>query len=347
MTDTPKLNLRQKLVEVYKRIDHIEKEGYNEKQRYGFVKAAAVLRALRDAFADLGIYAEPNYELLGTYDIKTNSGGVMHTATVKATIVLFDADSDETKTISGLGDGADGGDKGIYKAQTGATKNALRNGALLPDSADSDPEADTSVDQQTSQNDVTDFQEARHAAPRPNTPQNAQKRSTDRPTAPVAPQATQNATAAHPTNQPVPSTETHKSSGADAAVAPSSTGNAPDAVPEHTCIDGDHQKCTDAALAAQGPMPTEEELTVYRKDFKNLGDDLSLAGKLKASRGLPINRKLLTFLLSITGASDAKNISKSQWDDFFSRVNRVKGLDGGMIGLAKRVNEANGIEEKK
>ena len=148
MTETPKLNLRQKLVEVYKRVDHVEKAGYNEKQRYGFVRAADVLRAIRNAFADLGIYAETNYDLLGVYDIKTNSGGVMHTATVKATIKLYDTESDETKTISGLGDGADGGDKGVYKAMTGATKNALRNGTLLPDEAD--PEADESVDNATS-----------------------------------------------------------------------------------------------------------------------------------------------------------------------------------------------------
>src|ERR1700676_5665466 len=144
MTDTPKLNLRQKLIQVYTKMDHIAKNGYNQKQNYEFVRAADMLRAIRTVFAELGVYAETNYELLGTYDIKTNSGGVMHTATVKATIVLFDADSDETKTISGLGDGADGGDKGIFKAQTGATKNALRNGTLLPDEAD--PEADGKVD---------------------------------------------------------------------------------------------------------------------------------------------------------------------------------------------------------
>ena len=71
----------------------------------------------------------------------------MHTATVKATIVFHDLDFNEKLTASGLGDGADSGDKGIYKAQTGALKNALRNAFLLPDEAD--PEADEEVDKAT------------------------------------------------------------------------------------------------------------------------------------------------------------------------------------------------------
>src|ERR1035437_4598790 len=193
MTDTPKLNLRQKLIQVYNEIDHVEKAGRNEKQKYDFVRAADVLRSIRNAFAKFGIYAETNYDLLGTYDIKTNSGGTMHTATVKASIRLLDADSDETLTISGLGDGADSGDKGIFKAQTGATKNALRNGTLLPDVADPyamDPEADQAVDNATDfstssryqpQDDAPNFQEARHAAPNPLPTPRAQK-PTERPT---------------------------------------------------------------------------------------------------------------------------------------------------------------------
>jgi len=139
------MNLREKLVAIYTELDHVEKAGTNSKQNYKFVRSADVLREVRKALAAHRIYAQTEFTLLGTYDIKTNSGGNMHTATVHAHIMLHDADSDEKLGISGLGDGADSGDKGIYKAQTGAVKNALRNGLLLPDEAD--PEADTSVDE--------------------------------------------------------------------------------------------------------------------------------------------------------------------------------------------------------
>ena len=128
--------------------------------------------------------------------------------------------------------------------------------------------------------------------------------------------------------------------------------------PEHICIDGDHQKCTDSAVAAahgdayegpddNGSLPTEEELVAYRTKFKILGDDLSAKGKLKSSQGLPINRKLLVFLIGVTKAADAKQISKNQWDNFFERVDAATANpEVGLVGLATLVNKANGIEKK-
>jgi ERF superfamily len=324
MTDTPKLNLRQKLIQIYNELDHVDKAGRNSKQNYNFVRAADVMRPIRAAFAKWGIYAETNFEYLGSYDIKTNNGGNMHTASVKATIVLFDADSDETKTISGLGDGADGGDKGIYKAQTGALKNALRNGTLLPDEGDpngGDPEADENVDDRTTGSyvhnsattELPDFQESQHAAPKAN-PEKA------RPTAAAAPKPT--------------------AVSAPVADAPSKMETAPAAAPER----GDAYEGPDD----DGSMPTEAELTVYRDKFKLLGDDLSAKGKLKSSQGLPINRKLLVFLLSITKAPEAKGITKAQWINFFERVDAATAnSEVGLVGLAKLVNKANGIEPKK
>ena len=344
MTDTPKLNLRQKLIQVYRDIDHVEKAGRNSKQNYNFVRAADVLRAVRNSFAALGIYAETNYDLLGTYDIKTNSGGIMHTATVKATIKLYDTDSDETKTISGLGDGADSGDKGIFKAQTGATKNALRNGTLLPDEAD--PEADQSVDENTSDKDrfepEPDFQQARHAAPAPQ----AKRVETARPTPPSAVALAE--TFGKPlfeqdgvtnvdgkiADAPTP-TEKKSSSGVTApADVPSETESVPDAAREP----GDD---TDDEL------PTEGELTGFRTEFQALCDNLSTKGKLKASKSLPLNRKVLVFMLQIEKASNAKELTKGQWADFFKRAAAITSKDGGLIDLAKLVNKANGIEETK
>ena len=141
------MNLREKLHAIYEEIDHVEKAGKNDAQKYKYVKSADVLRVIRESLSKNRVYAETNFEMLGSYDITTRSGSIMHTATVKATIVFHDLDFNEKLTASGLGDGADSGDKGIYKAQTGALKNALRNAFLLPDEAD--PEADEEVDKAT------------------------------------------------------------------------------------------------------------------------------------------------------------------------------------------------------
>jgi ERF superfamily protein len=338
MTDTPKLNLRQKLIQIYNELDHVDKMGDNTKQHYKFVRAADVMRPIRAAFAKWGIYAEPNFEYIGSYDIKTNSGGNMHTATVKAVIVLFDADSDETKTISGLGDGADSGDKGIFKAQTGALKNALRNGTLLPDEGDpngGDPEADSNVDERTN------FQSYTHPASTTEIPdfQEAQ-RQVMRPTAAVAPKTT---AASAPVwdgpNPPAPSTETRTSSGANAVVAPLKTETAPAAAPER----GDAYEEPEVQA-----LPTESEMADFRQRFTALANDLSTHGKLTASRGLKLNTKLLVFFLSITNADAAKNATKAQWENFFERVNAaVANPAVGLVGLTTLVNRANGIEPKQ
>ena len=94
-------------------------------------------------------------------------------------------------------------------------------------------------------------------------------------------------------------------------------------------------------------LPTEAELSEFRKKFAALGDELTTNGKLKASKGMPVNRKLVVFLLSITKAESAKVLTKSQWEDFFKRAEAAKALENGLVGLAKLVNKANGIEETK
>jgi len=376
MTDTPKLNLRQKLIQIYNELDHVDKAGTNKKQGYKFVRAADVMRPIREMFAKYGIYAETSFEYLGSYDIKTNSGGNMHTAIVKATVVLFDADSDETKTISGLGDGADSGDKGIFKAQTGALKNALRNGTLLPDEGDpngGDPEADENVDDRTTgayvhpasttempdfqdanreyrkpAQELPDFQEAQHAAPRPVRPVEVPLPPTNEPTTP------------RPTPAPAPKTE-GKSGATNAAGSPAPVSAPRPAQPVDAPLPPTIAECLPTPAPAAAPergdayeepevqaLPTEAEMEGFRQRFTALANDLSTHGKLTASKGLKLNTKLLVFFLSITKADAAKNATKAQWENFFDRVDAaVANPEVGLVGLTKLVNKANGIEPKK
>ena len=280
------MTLREKLVQVYTAIDHIEKKGENEKQNYRFVRSADVLRAVRNEFAKLKIWAQTNFDVLGSYEIPTRSGNPMHAARVKATIVLHDAESSESFQISGLGDGADSGDKGIYKAMTGAVKAALRNSALIPDEAD--PEADESVDYAT---DYTDAPPPFSPPPRRAAPSREElPPPAEIPSVPATPIA-QNATA------------------------------------------------TQIAMPAKGgTMPTDEQLSVFGNKLRALADDLSAKGGLKASRGLPIQRKVLAYLLSLTDASDARQISLAQFETFFKIVDSYQ---NDPTKLAEIVNTAS------
>ena len=313
------MNLVQKLIQVYEKIDHVQKTGHNKNQNYHFVRAADMVRIVRKALLELGVYAEVNFVNERQYTIPREKApnAPFAAVDVRCIITFRDGESGETLTTSGLGTGADTGDKAIYKAQTGATKYALRNAFLVPDEAD--PEADESVDEAAAPaapfagrdipsdtDDMPDFREANHAAPAPR-PAAAPK--AEIPTAPAP------APVLETTDQPLPTTEREPGD---------------DTEPVNT----------------DPTMPTEEEMATYRTLFSQLGDTLSLDGKLKSSPKLPINRKLHVFLLHITKAEAAPKITKAQWDDFFKRVDVVKQQADGLVGLAKLVNKVNGIEEK-
>lgn len=275
------MTLREKLNRLYADIECLEKSKHNKSQNYDYVPAVLVVRTVRKALIDLKVYAEINFTFEGqpyTIARAKEPNAPFSAVNVRCTVKFLDLESLETSTHSGLGSGADLGDKAVYKAQTGALKYALKNACLAPD--ERDPEADESVDNGGYAPEMPAYEDWTGAT-------------------------------AHAQMQPAP----------QPAREP---GDDTDSLP-----------------------PTEEQMAEYRKQFQKLGDDLSTNGKLKSSRGLPINRKLLVFLLHITKADDAKNITKGQWDNFFERVDAVKTQADGMIGLAKLVNKVNGVEDKK
>ena len=325
------MNLAQKLITVYKTIEFIEKRGFNKSQNYKYMKASDIVTAVRRALLEQGVYAEinmffdgPNYTIARAKDKDAPFSAV----NTRCVAVFHDTDSNEILTASGLGTGADTGDKASYKSQTGAIKYMLRNAFLIPDEEgdpESDPKLDEGADPSASVDDMPDFHEAQHAAPRANTP-----KETPAP-APAAP-------APAPVKMAAPKKKTEPVGPPKAEIpAQAPAQPKPEAAPEP---------------AVDGTMPTEEQMTGYRIAFKRLGDDLSAEGKLKSSAKLPVERKLLVFLLNITGATNGKTVTKAQWDNFFGRVATLAGpadarIPEGLIGLAKLVNKANGIEEKK
>ena len=198
MSETKPLTLIQKLVEVYKKVDHIEKRGENKAQNYKYVKASDLAHAIRNALAEVGVYAEINITVVRDYliergkDDRGNQKSPMQATDVRASITFRDVDSTEIITTSGIGSGTDMGDKASYKAQTGAIKYALRNAFLVPD--DTDPEGDESVDR------ATDLPKS--SAQRPAT--NASKAAPAQAAPPKAEIPSEPLGAAQPSQEPVP-----------------------------------------------------------------------------------------------------------------------------------------------
>jgi hypothetical protein len=318
------MTLKEKLHKIYEEIDLIEKRGRNEFQKYDYIRAADVTNAIRAQFIALKIYAQVEFDFVGTpYTIarEKSKDAPFSAVNVKCSITFHDLESTDTFTSSGLGTGADTGDKAAYKAETGALKYALKNAFLVPDAAD--PEADETVDERS------------QPAQRPQVPpairahqaQQAQRQA-QRPTqAPTRPTA-----AAQQTQAVRPAPQTAQSSGAKPMASPSP---APAAAPAPTATS------TSSPAATSEPLPTEAEMTGYREKFRKMGIGLAEQGGLKASRGLPINRKTLIFLFEITKNKATETISKALWDDFFARVDKATANPGGWKTLAELVENAN------
>lgn len=332
------MSLKEKLHQLYTTIDQIEKKGQmnSEGRNYKYTRSVDVLNAIRQKLIELRVYAEVNFQFEGApFTIaraKAPTAPFM-AVNVRCLVVFKDLDSEETSTGSGLGTGADTSDKAVYKAQTGALKYALKNAALAPDERAMDPEADPITNEDPGEmpaGELPDLEAAMNA-PRHEPP------SSKRPTpATQVPPSTEVA-------QPKPSVPS-----AASPAAPSNTTSAPSP-------SASTQPAPSTSVREPGDEteldqpPTEEEMNDFRARFAKLGNELATPqGKLKPSKGLPVNQKLLVFLLNRTGAANAKVITARQWTDFFVRVDAVvQNPEQGLVGLGKMINKINGVEDKQ
>ena len=141
-----KPGLAAKLAEITGLMAHIPKEGFNTNQKYKFVRETDVAEKASQLFAERKIFLHQSVvssdrEALYT----TASGATMWMSHVVMAFQFIDGETGETTPQATFpGDGADTGDKGIYKAMTGAEKYFLMKTFLV--STGDDPEADEKVD---------------------------------------------------------------------------------------------------------------------------------------------------------------------------------------------------------
>lgn len=318
MSEKTQATLIEKLVEVYRTVDHVAKRGTNESQNYKYVKASDLAHAVRNALADLGIYAEVNMVTERTYEVERKDKGPMHFADVRATISFRAANQEIIITSSGLGSGMDAGDKAIFKAQTGALKYALRNAFLVPD--DADPENDG------------DEKEPETKAETKPAKTTAKTEKTTKPVAATlgegnSTKATQAPKAEIPSELPGKSVAKPTGETAPAAVGkPAATPVANAAILNP--IDGD-------------ALPNEEQVTMLRNAFSLLSKDLKSAG-LESGKGKPVGRKLTLYLLHRTGTKDPDKVTYGQWQKFLEECRAYNGANGGYTTLAEIVEKISG-----
>lgn len=127
--------LAMKLIEVVKAIPVVGKRGKNTFHNYSYAMEVDFLEAVRPLLVDRNILMTMS---ITSIDIQAMEKEGKLT-TIRTLHTFTDAETGESLSFEGAGQGTDKGDKGIYKAQTGALKYALAKNFLI--STGDDPES--------------------------------------------------------------------------------------------------------------------------------------------------------------------------------------------------------------
>lgn len=150
LTETPTgRTLVKKLAKVMAIVESIPKTGYNAHHKYDYATERDITAAVRHHLAEQNVFVFPSV-------VSSEVKGDITYAKVKFT--LEDGDSGEKRECIIEGAGQDKGDKGLYKAYTGATKYFLLKAFLMPTGDDPETEVEAKAPK-------TDFRKKPEAGP--------------------------------------------------------------------------------------------------------------------------------------------------------------------------------------
>ncbi|MCM3141701.1 ERF family protein [Brevibacillus sp. MER 51] len=141
--------LVKKLAQVMKQVKYIQKRGKNKFHNYTYATESDVSEKIREELAERNVMMIPSVVGHSTREHTNQKGNREYICTVDMQFTFLDGDSGETITFNTIGEGQDAGDKGPYKAITGAQKYALMKAFMIP--TGDDPEADEGVDQRNTE----------------------------------------------------------------------------------------------------------------------------------------------------------------------------------------------------
>lgn len=132
--------LVRKLADIMAAVERVPKRGHNSFHNYDYATEADIVGTVRDELSKRNVMLIPSVQNHERHEVTTKKGERGDTLTVlHMTFTFVDGDSGEREAHAWLGVGQDGGDKGAYKAMTGAAKYFLLKTFLMP--TGDDPEA--------------------------------------------------------------------------------------------------------------------------------------------------------------------------------------------------------------
>ena len=140
-------SLAKKLAGILSQAGRLKKTGHNSFFNYDFVTESDLSAAVRDLLAAANVFLFTSFDKQEVREIvspdKENATG-KHTllTLIESSHTFVDGDTGETFTVRSQGQACDNGDKGCYKAETGAVKYMLYKTFLFPTGDAADPEYD-------------------------------------------------------------------------------------------------------------------------------------------------------------------------------------------------------------
>lgn len=133
-------NILQKLALIRNDIDPMRKDGKNVKQNYAFLSDKQITLEVSKLLEKHNVVITHNDRTEPPVQYTNNSGTTTFLTTVYVDYTFWDVDSGESISGCVVGQGVDTGDKGVYKAITGAFKYLYVKTFNIP--TEDDPETD-------------------------------------------------------------------------------------------------------------------------------------------------------------------------------------------------------------
>jgi hypothetical protein len=138
-----------KLHAIMQDVSFIEKDGRNDFHKYNYASEFAIKTAVHAALVKHRVVFHATAAEVKTEQVTNAKGGREALTTTVMAYRFCDVDTGEYIEGQGIGQGQDPGDKGAYKAITGALKYILTTSLLIP--TGDDPEGDDGTDKRASE----------------------------------------------------------------------------------------------------------------------------------------------------------------------------------------------------
>ena len=133
-------NILKKLHAIQGDIERMEKDGTNAFQNYKYLSETQITYKMKTLLDKHGVVMHYGWTEKSCVPFTTAKGGQQFLTTVDVNYTFFDVESGEMVCNNVSGQGADSGDKGIYKAITGAIKYLFMKTFNIPTGDDPENE---------------------------------------------------------------------------------------------------------------------------------------------------------------------------------------------------------------